>query len=90
MWMLMWIIVSNTNNPVGGDHGCGNGSLYRIQTIMVVTSIEEELDRCIKYKQSCEEEDQEETMVVVRRKEWSVVFFFFIYYHLMRSHVVTM
>ena len=66
-----------------------NRSLYQIQMIMVVTSIEEELDRCIKYKRSCEEEDQEETMVVVIRKEWSVDFFF-IYYCLMRSCVVTM
>ena len=75
MSMSMWIVVSNTNDPVGGNHGCGNGSLYQIQMIMVVTSIQEELDRCIKYKQSCEEEDQEETMVVVRIKEWSVDFF---------------
>ena len=89
MWMWMWIVVSNTNDPVGGDHGCGNGSLYQIQTIVVVMSIGEELDRCIKYKQSCEDEDQEETMVVVRRKEWFVEFFF-IYYCLMRSRVVTM
>ena len=87
--MSMWIVVSNMNDPGGGKCGCGNGSLYQIQTIMVVMSIEEELDCCIKYKQSCEEEDQEETMVVVRRKEWSVEFFI-IYYRLMRSRVVTM
>ena len=64
----MWkqVVVSNTNNPVGGDHGCGyrtlyqmqtmmlvatmdveRGSLYRIQMIMVVMNIEEELDCCI-------------------------------------------
>ena len=45
--MWMWIVVSNTNDPVGGNRGCGNGSLYQIQTIVVVTSIEEELDCCI-------------------------------------------
>ena len=75
MWMLMWIVVSNTNDPVGGDRGCGNRSLYRIQMIMVVTSIEEELDCCIKYKQSCEEE---EMMVVVGRKEWSIENFLYL------------
>ena len=40
-------------------------------------NIEEELDRCIKYKQSCEGEDEQETMVVVR-KEWSIDFFLYL------------
>ena len=44
--------------------------------IEVATSIEEQWDRCIKYKQSCMEEEEEETMVVVRRKERSVDFFY--------------
>ena len=89
MWMWMWIVVSNTNDHGGGKCGCGNGSLYRIQMIMVVMSINEELDHCIKYKRSCEVVDRGERMVVVRRKEQSVDSFF-IYYHLMRSRDVTM
>ena len=73
--MSRWIIVSNINDHGSGDHGrgCGCGLLYQIQMIMMVTSIDEELDCCIEYKRSCEGEDQEEIMVVVRRKEWSVV-----------------
>ena len=93
----MWNVVSNTNDPVGGDCGCGNrslyqiqmmllvatmdverGLLYQIQTIVVVMNIEEELDRCIKYKRSCEGEDEEKTMVVVRRKERSVDIFLYL------------
>ena len=37
-----------------------------------------DVERCIKYKRSCEGEDEEETMVVVRRKEWSVDFFLYL------------
>ena len=37
-----------------------------------------DVERCIKYKRSCEGEDEEETMVVVRRKEWSIDFFLYL------------
>ena len=38
----MWNIVSNTNDPVGGDHQCGNRLLYQIQTMLLVATVDVE------------------------------------------------
>ena len=65
--MIRAIVVSNTNDHGSDEGGCQGGSLYRIQMIMAVMSmdvslyqiqmimmvanVDVETDRCIEYKQ---------------------------------------
>ena len=50
--MWKWIIVLNTNNCGSDGAWCrGGGSLYQIQMIIGVPTMD--VERCIKYKRSC-------------------------------------